>query len=106
MRSRPFRRYSKPIRPRLGSWASTARILGEILSSSRLATRSHSASTRALAAESRKPFLSPYQAPGESSDLSTGGLSADGHLLWYSPHIPRASAASLSHFFAAARSSG
>ena len=67
MRSRPFRRSSKPIRWRSGSWLSMARSAGVIFSRSRSAIRSHAASTRLLSATFRNLSPSPRQEPGGSS---------------------------------------
>ena len=75
MRSRPFRRCSKPIRCRSGSWLSAARIAGEILSRSRSAMRSHADSTWPFSAGFRSLLPSPRHEPGGSSDLSTGARS-------------------------------
>ena len=101
MRSRPFRRCSKPIRFRSGSWLSMARSAGEILSRSRAAIRSHSSSTRSLAASSRDWLRSSREEPW-SPDLSVGARSPGGHFRWYSSHIQRDSADFSCHFSAAA----
>src|ERR1700723_3275817 len=82
-----------------------ARSAGEILSSSRLAMRSHSALTRLLSATPRTLLLSTRQEPAGSFDLSTAGRSAGGHLRWYSLHIQRDSVVGPCHFSAAACSS-
>src|SRR5271156_5943730 len=82
-----------------------ARSAGEILSSSRLAMRSHSASTRLLSATLRTLLLSTRHEPAGSFDLSTTGRSAGGPWRGYSVHIQRDSAVVSCHFSAAACSS-
>ena len=105
IRSRPFRRSSKPIRWRSGSWLSMARKAGEIFSRSSSAILSHAASTRLLSATFRYLSPSPRQEPGGSLDLSTGLRSSGGHFRWYSVHSQRDSVTFSFHVSAAACSS-